>query len=130
MISSQIETDLNVLDTIEPGMTYKLMGESIRGYIEDLESLRQSIEKMLGTEQYEFPIYSFDYGIDIASLIGKDPIYVQVELKRRIKECIMQDDRVVSVDNFKMQTAGDILYCDFDILSIFGLINMRKEVIV
>ena len=40
--------------------TYKLSAEKIEGFADGLESLKQAIYKVLATEQYEYPIYSFD----------------------------------------------------------------------
>ena len=130
MIITEIEQYLEVIDVIEPGLTYKLNAETIRGNIDELESLRQAIYKVLATERYEYPIYSFDYGIDIASLIGQDAVYVEIELKRRIKECLLEDSRIKDVSNFVMSRTGDELHCTFDVVSIYGELEISKVVIV
>lgn len=68
--------------------------------IDDIESLRQSIECILSTERYKYPIYSWDYGIELDDLIGRNYNYVIVELERRIRDALSTDDRVESIDNF------------------------------
>ena len=130
MIVTEIEQNLEVLEIIEPGLTYKLNDETIRGNIDELESLRQAIYKVLATERYEYPIYSFSYGIDIGSLIGQDAVYVEIELKRRIKECLLEDSRITDVGNFVMNRACDELHCVFDVTSIYGTLQINKVVIV
>ena len=125
---SNINVDLELVQEVEASKTYKLTDTSIKGYIEELEALKQFIYKVLSTERYEYPIYSFDYGIDLESLIGKDIEYVQIELKRRIEECLLQDERISSVDNFEFEVKGDELYCTFNVGSIYGNLLINKGV--
>jgi hypothetical protein len=127
---SILTTDLELTDDPEATRTYKVSNDKIQGYADNIEALKQSINKMLGTEQYEHPIYSFGYGIELESLIGKDPVYVKIELKRRIKECLLQDERIQSVDNFIYSVSGDAMLCTFDVVSIYGTTTISKEVTV
>lgn len=115
-------------DTIETTKTYKISDNRIQGFIDGEEALQQAIDKMLNTERYEYPIYSFSYGINLDDLIGKDKIYVQFELTSRIKECLLQDDRIESVDNFDFNMTEDNMLCTFDVVSIYGETTITKEV--
>lgn len=125
---NSIEVELTTEETIETSRTYKITGNRIQGYTDGLEALKQAIYKMLNTERYEYPIYSFNYGIELENLIGKDPIYVQIELKRRIRECLLRDDRITEVDNFQFEVNGDEIKCTFDVHSIYGDLTASKEV--
>jgi len=127
-MSTILTTDLTITEDIETTKTYKLSTDKIQGFTDNLEALKQAIYKMLNTEKYEYPIYSFSYGIDLESLIGKDPVYVRIELKRRIQECLLQDERIQSVDNFVYSVSGDEMLCMFDVVSIYGEITITKEV--
>ncbi|SHH76219.1 Protein of unknown function [Caloranaerobacter azorensis DSM 13643] len=127
---SSIGIELDTTESIETSRTYKLLDNKIQGYIDELEAVRQAIYKVLNTEKYEYPIYSFNYGIELESLIGKDPVYVQIELKRRVQECLLQDERIKSVDNFKFEINGDKLLCTFDVTSIYGDLTITKEVTI
>jgi hypothetical protein len=120
--------DIEVIEDIETSKTYKLTDKSIQGYVDNLEALQQAIYKVLNTEKYEYSIYSFSYGIEIEDLIGKDPAYVKVELKRRIQECLLQDERIQSVDNFDFITSEDNMICTFDVISIYGQITISQGV--
>jgi len=53
---------------------------------------------------------------------------VKIELKRRIRECLLQDERITGVDNFRYQENGDILKCTFDVQSIYGSLTVSREV--
>ena len=125
---SSINIELSPEESIETSRTYKLSGYKIQGYVDGLEALKQAIYKVLNTERYEYPIYGFNYGIDLESLVGKDRTYVQIELKRRISECLLQDERITGVDNFKFEFNGDQLKCTFDVHSIFGNLTISREV--
>jgi len=125
-----INVELATEETIETSRTYKITGNRIRGYTDGLDALKQAIYKVLNTERYEYPIYSFNYGIELENLLGKDPVYVQIELKRRIRECLLRDDRITEVDNFKFEINGDEIKCTFDVHSIFGNFTASREVTI
>jgi len=125
---SSIDIEISPEESIETSRTYKIAGNRIQGYTDNLQALQQAIYKVLNTERYEYPIYSFNYGIELENLIGKDPVYVQIELKRRIRECLLRDDRITEVDNFKFEFNGDQLKCTFDVHSIFGNLTISREV--
>ena len=125
---NSIDVELTSEEIIETSRTYKITGNRIQGYTDGLEALKQAIYKMLNTERYEYPIYSFSYGIELENLLGKDPVYVQIELKRRIRECLLRDDRITEVGNFKFEVNGDEIKCTFDVHSIYGNFTASREV--
>jgi len=125
-----LTTDLEVAEDAEATKTYKLSSDKIQGFTDELGALEQTIYKVLSTEKYEYPIYSFSYGIELESLIGKSPAYVRVELKRRIEECLLQDECITSVDNFSFTVNGDSMLCTFDVRSVYGEMTIQKEVTV
>jgi hypothetical protein len=127
---ASIDVTISSLDTLEPSKTYKISGNRIQGYIDEKDALQQAIYKMLNTEKYEYPIYSFSYGIELENLISKDRLYVQMELIRRIKECLLSDERILNVENFKFDILKDFLQCTFDVVSIYGKSTFNKEVII
>lgn len=125
---SILNEDLKVVDSIETSKTYKLLLGDSKGYIDELEALKQAIYKILNTEKYEYPIYSFNYGIELENLIGKDSDYIKIELKRRIEECLLEDERINSVTNFKFNKYEDSLKVQFEVNSIYGEFIINKEV--
>jgi hypothetical protein len=125
---SNIDVELSLDESIETSRTYKMIGDRIQGYTDGLDALKQAIYKVLNTERYDYPIYSFNYGIELESLIGKDRTYVQIELKRRIRECLLRDDRITEVNNFKFEVNGDEIKCTFDVHSIYEDLTVSQEV--
>lgn len=110
--------------------TYKLSAEKIEGFADGLEALKQAIHKVLATEQYEYPIYSFKYGIAWKELIGEERPYVRAEMKRMIQEVLLLDDRILEVDGFDFEFKEDICRCTFNVSSIYGDVEIEKEVSV
>lgn len=138
---------LNILttqleDVTHPSRTYKaveLDSESdshdlyrtrIKGYTDSLESLEQAIYLILGTERYKFPIYSWDYGVELNDLFGKPIPYVMSELPRRIKEALMVDDRISDVKDFEFEKTKNQLHVTFSVISDYGELTSELEVVV
>lgn len=115
----------------EPSNTYKLHIENnrITGYCDGLEAMKQAVYKILNTERYKFIIYSWNYGIELLDLYGKSVTYVCSELPRRIKEALLQDDRITSVDGFDFDTTQKrTVLVSFVVHTIFGDIDAEKVV--
>lgn len=112
----------------EAGYTYKLSTERIQNNIDDLESVKQAVKKILMTPQFEHEIYSFDYGIDLESLLGKEPEELTISLKRMIREALLYDDRVTSIDNFEIGFSEDECLCEFTVSTIYGEYQESLEV--
>lgn len=110
--------------------TYKLHTDDLHiqsTRIDGIEAVRQAIYLLLSTERYEYCIYD-EYGVELWDLYGREDAYVIPELERRITEAVLNDDRVISVDNFKIENKGRIKLCTFNVQSIFGEIDINKEV--
>ncbi|RXM70864.1 DUF2634 domain-containing protein [Clostridium tetani] len=123
-----ISDDLEVEEIIEPTKTYKVKDNRIVGFTDGKEALKQAIQLILCTERYEYLIYSDDYGSELKGLIGKDRDIAESEYKRRIKEALLQDDRINNVDNFIFKYDGDGVLIEFTVFSIYGEFSMNKEV--
>ena len=116
----ELTTDTELKEQTFTDRTYKVTVEKIAGYTDGLEALKQSIYKALSTEQYEYPIYSFQYGIAWKDLIGEDRSYVRAELRRNIEELLLRDNRIRYVDGFRFDFSGDTCICTFTVSSIYG----------
>lgn len=120
------------LETRQTSRTWRMNidNESINGFItDDIDAVKQAVYKILNTERYKHIIYSSNYGIELTELFGKPMPFVLPEIPRRIKEALIQDDRVKDVDDFRLEPdkTGNI-QVDFTVRSIFGAFNVKKEV--
>lgn len=113
----------------QPDKTYKMQETILRGKIEGKEAVRQAVYKILNTERYQYPVYSWDYGIELVDLYGEPFSYVCPELERRITEALTWDTRIQSVDNFTFeQKAGGRILVTFTVHTVYGDIDTEQEV--
>lgn len=115
----------------QPSFTYMMQANEylIRGYIDGLEAVRQAIYKIIMTERYQYIMYSWNYGIELLDLFGEPVTYVCPELKRRITEALLWDDRIRSVDNFEFDfPQKGIVHVAFIAHTIFGDVKAEREV--
>ena len=114
-----------------PSKNYKMDIDHniINGKSDELEAVKQAVFKILNTERYLYPVYSWDYGIELDDLFGEPADYVCAELERRVREALTADDRVVSVDNFKFDVSKKkTVGVSFSVHSIYGSFDERKAV--
>lgn len=114
--------DLPRDDTPETSVTYKIdfTTNRIVGRTDGLDAVKQAVFKILQTERYEYFCYSSDYGIEMRGLLGSEPSFVRSELGRRIKEALMQDDRISDVIDFQFDVNGEAVVMQFTVVSVFG----------
>lgn len=111
--------------------TYKidLKEKRIIGMIDDIEAVEQSIYKILHTERFSSLTYSWDYGVEFQNLIGKDYDFILGDLQRRIEEALFQDDRIKSVENFKVnRREKDSIVASFIVVSKYGGVPTEVDI--
>lgn len=107
----------------QPSKTYREDFQYFRiaGKADGHAAMRQAIYKILNTERYEYPIYSWNYGIQLEDLFGMPIPYVCTELERKIKEALEWDDRIDLVDTFNFDLSKrNIVSVSFTVHTIFG----------
>lgn len=114
----------------QPNKTYKMLieDEKVLGDTGELEAIEQACYKVLNTERYRYVIYSWNYGIELQDLFGKPIPYVFSELPRRIREALIQDDRVSDVRNFDLSNQKGNVLAKFEVVTEKGIIKMEKGV--
>lgn len=105
-----------------PSYTYYIDFDRNRiiGTVDDIEAVKQAIYLILQTERYESLIYNFYYGTEFDSLIGKSRELITSELERRIREALLEDDRIVGVTDFTIEFTSDKAIVEFTVNTIFG----------
>ena len=116
--------------TTLPSRTLKMDHDwkTITGTIDQIQAVEQAVFLILTTERYQWLIFSWDYGVELQNLIGKDPEYCIPEIERRIREALLQDDRITAVENFEFELNKRKVLTTFTVISIFGNINVEKVV--
>ena len=115
----------------QPTFTYAMDKEKhhIRGNTDGLAAMEQAVYKIVFTERGEYEIYSNNYGVQLKDLFGMPKTYVIPEIKRRITEALLWDDRITSVDTwfFEIPRRG-VVMASFRVVTIFGDVHMERAV--
>lgn len=124
--TAAVEADL------QPNKTYKMLVDESRisgTLAKDIAAVEQAAYKILNTERYKHVIYSWNYGAELQDLFGKPMPWVLSEIPRRIREALVQDDRIRDVTDFNLtyDKKGNVLAL-FTIKSIYGDITAQKGV--
>lgn len=123
------DTDFDIEEN-ETSVTHKMHTRQLRinGKVDGLDAMEQIVYKILNTERYENPIYSWNYGIELADLYGEEVEWVCPELKRRIEEALTQDDRILSVSDFDFKIKHNTVHVTFTVQTVYGNIQSEKVV--
>ncbi|MDU6361342.1 MAG: DUF2634 domain-containing protein [Clostridiales bacterium] len=103
--------------------TGQLTGKTLEGK----EALKVWIYKTLLTKRYRYLIYSWDYGQDLEEIIGQDyeKGLIVSEVERRIKDCLLINDKIKSCTNFNIQLINDQLNVEFKVNTIYGEVDIN-----
>ena len=129
-VNDDLQKDFEIEE--ETSHTYKLDldNSTIAGYVDGLEAMKQAIYLILNIERYEYLIYSWNYGIELNDLYGQPMSFVLPELKRRVTEALVQDSRILGVDNFSFETNKGKVHATFTVHTIFGDVEAERVVTI
>lgn len=115
---------------IQPSKTYKVDFEQgiVLGKTDGKEAMQQAVYKILNSERFTELIYSWNYGVELSRLFGKDRDYVCSELKYRIIEALLQDDRIKKVYGFQFGGKKNVVTVKFYVDTIEGELANELEV--
>lgn len=125
-ISDDLQVDLEELE--EPSKNYRIVGDRIVGTVDELEAVKQAVFLICNIERYDYPIYSWDFGVELKDLIGQDIDYIMSEAKRRITEALLQDDRIENVDDFEFELNKKKVHVTFTVYTNYGSFETETEV--
>lgn len=100
--------------------------------IEKLEALKVWINKILITDKKKYEIYkNTDYGIEnLRELLTSDyPFeFIKSEIERTVKEVLLKNKNIKSVENFEFERNKRILIVRFNVISNLGLIESEVSI--
>lgn len=114
----------------QPSLTWNINKDTqrIEGQADGLAAVRQAIEIILNVERFRWQIYRSYSGMQWNGLIGQDPGYVASELRRRITDALLMDDRVRGISNFSYTAKGNILKASLIVNTVYGETEASVEV--
>ena len=101
----------------------------IIGYVDGLDAMKQAVLIILQTNRYKFLIFNSNFGSELKG-IGGDQLYLKSELKRRICEALLQDDRITEVTDFTFEFSGDSAVVKFTVVTDHGTFGEEVTVSV
>ena len=113
-----------------PTKTYRVKKEKgvVSGNIDGLDAMEQAIYKIIFTERYRYVIYNWEYGIELADLFGRAKSYVIPEIKKRIEEALLADERIKGVTDFQFSGEKGSLEVAFVVHTTFGTLECKRQV--
>ena len=105
----QIIADIAFVDAerkIQPSQTYQVDFDAgtVRGGLDGLEALKQSIFLRLITVLGIHEIYSDAYGLPMNDLLGQSVPKIYVSITNAIRKTLLEDDRILEVGDFVYNT--------------------------
>lgn len=95
--------------------------------VKGAEALKIWIWKAIRTERYRYMAYSFDYGSEIDSLIGKAYTngIMKSEIERYLKEALLISPYIYSIESLAINLSGSSINIDFVVNSVYGEVKMN-----
>lgn len=123
------EIDDNQIEETEPKdyeidlQTGKLTGRFVTG----LKAIEQWIYIALSTERYFYTQYSWNYGSELSTLIGKQAsqAYVESEVKRMIEEALLINEHITEIEDLVCSIRKDILTASFTAITDYGEVDIN-----
>lgn len=112
----------------QPSITYKLDRENKRivaVYDDYKENIRQAVYLALSIERYDYVMFSWNYGVELNDLFGRERQYVVPMLMSRIKEALTQDDRILNVTNFEFDIKGSKYTVNFTVVTEYSDVEIK-----
>lgn len=111
---------------------YKVVGDRIKGYVDDTESLAQAIYFILSTERYNYHTVSDDFGVELWELYGFNSDLLELRIKSTIERAVLSDERVEEITNFKISKRDRTTYIvSFDVINNIGkTLEIEESVVV
>lgn len=124
----ELETSVGEANRSTLDFAINISSDKMSGMVDGLEAVKQVAYLILNTERFDHIIYSWNYGVELRNLINQPRSYVIPEIKRRIEEALKQDDRILGVDDFKIDFGKRHIHVDFKVISKYGSFEQSLEV--
>ena len=126
--NDDLKKDFNFVKSPDKTYFFDTEKNTIGGFTDGIDALSQTIRLMLLTNRFEHEIYSFNYGVELFELIGCPEAAIFPRIEKIFTDALMQDDRIISVSDFKFQKERDVLEVTFNVASQFGNISGRRVI--
>ena len=132
MVPKVAVTTQNIQTVEIPTNTYRIIidKDRVSGEADGLEAMRQAVYLILSTERYAYPVYSWNYGVELKDLFGQPTTYVEAVLEYRIRDALMADERITDVRNFEFSSQKNTVSATFEVVTNQGNVQSTVEVTI
>lgn len=96
--------------------------------VEGLEAVESWAFRALQTQRTKFEIFTWDYGLDIESFVGRVLTDKnKIDLTKEITECLLENNHITNVADFKFTTDKNKVYISFKIITAYGELSEEVE---
>ena len=100
----------------------------LRGRGDNYEAVRQAVEVIVNVERFKWQIYTPNFGTDYDGLLGTEPGYAASELRRRLEDAFLPDNRLLGIKDYTYTFEDTSLSAAFTVLTVFGDVPGSMEV--
>lgn len=127
---SNIDLSRGVVFQDQPSLTWQadLVTNRLRGRCDGWEAVRQAVEIILHVERYKWQIYTPNFGTDYDGLLGTEPGFAASELRRRLEDAFLPDNRILGLRDYTWTFSGVSLTAVFTVRTVFGDVPGSMEV--
>lgn len=114
-----------------PTRTYRIdfSGKRIVGTVDGVQAMAQAVEKICRTERYSERIYSGDYGIELARLVGESMPFVEANLRLTFEDAFSADSRITGIEDIQIERSNiDEITASCQVLTMFGEVSASLSI--
>lgn len=127
---SDIDLSQGVVFQEQPSLTWIAdpVTRRLRGRGDNYAAVRQAVEVIVSVERFRWQIYSPNFGIELDGLLGNDPGFVASELRRRLTDAFLPDNRILGISDFSYTFQDPVLTASVTVNTVFGPVKTGMEV--
>ncbi len=127
---SQIDLSHGVVFQDQPSLTWIAdpVTNRLRGRGDNYEAVRQAVEVIVNVERFKWQIYTPNFGTDYDGLLGTEPGYAASELRRRLEDAFLPDNRILGIKDYIYSFQDVSLSVSFTVRTVFGDVPGSMEV--
>lgn len=127
---ANIDLSRGIVFQDQPSLTWIVdpVTNRLRGRGDNWEAVRQAVEVIVSVERFKWQIYTPNFGTDYDGLMGTDPGYAASELRRRLEDAFLPDNRILGIRDYSYSFKDVSLTVTFTALTVFGDVTGSMEV--
>ena len=127
---SNIDLSQGIVFQDQPSLTWIAdpVTNRLRGRGDNWVAVRQAVEVIVSVERFKWQIYTPNFGTDYDGLLGTEPGYAASELRRRLEDAFLPDNRILGIRDYAYTFKDVSLTVTFTVNTVFGDVTSGMEV--